>query len=190
MVLSSDGLADREIDVQDVFRMTLMSEEARKGKRRRADPPSVGARVCVRGGGGKGGRGGREKRSAGSVSGQKVGGARRSVGRLAVRLTDPIPDLTCVHSRSPGKWYANANPAVQQKLCAAYDKEPYPTDQQMKALAREVKAPSVSSIDTFYKSMQVSLAARDRAHALQLTDLLPPRLKRWNFAATDWFYPQ
>mmetsp|Transcript_10146 Transcript_10146/g.25746 ORF Transcript_10146/g.25746 Transcript_10146/m.25746 type:complete len:163 (-) Transcript_10146:223-711(-) len=84
MVLSSDGLADREIDVQDVFRMTLMSEEARKGK-----------------------------------------------------------------------WYANANPAVQQKLCAAYDKEPYPTDQQMKALAREVKAPSVSSIDTFYKSMQV-----------------------------------
>eukprot|EP00216_Chloropicon_sp_CCMP2111_P003400 CAMPEP_0198237064 /NCGR_PEP_ID=MMETSP1446-20131203/2914_1 /TAXON_ID=1461542 ORGANISM="Unidentified sp, Strain CCMP2111" /NCGR_SAMPLE_ID=MMETSP1446 /ASSEMBLY_ACC=CAM_ASM_001112 /LENGTH=87 /DNA_ID=CAMNT_0043919067 /DNA_START=1 /DNA_END=260 /DNA_ORIENTATION=- len=87
--------------------MTLMSEEARKGKRRRADPPSVGARVCVRGGGGKGER----KEALGVFPGRKWA-AHGDLSVALLWLTDPIPDLTCVHSRSPGKWYANANPAV------------------------------------------------------------------------------
>lgn len=54
-----------------------------------------------------------------------------------------------------GRWYATVGSAVQSRLCEAYVNEPYPTNQQMEKLTREVRAPSVECIKTFYKCMQI-----------------------------------
>merc|ERR1712048_174668 len=65
MVLASDGLSDRTVDVKEVFEQTIQNAEARNGK-----------------------------------------------------------------------WYANASPQVQAKLCAAYEAEPYEREGDEEARVR------------------------------------------------------
>merc|ERR1712072_508284 len=69
---------------------------------------------------------------------------------------DAVLRMTLLSSpdANKGRWFANQGKAIQKKLCDAYSSEPYPSKQQMERLARNVKAPSVDCIQTFYKCMQ------------------------------------
>merc|ERR1711939_909436 len=69
----------------------------------------------------------------------------------AVRTTLQNPEARA------GKWYAKAGEAVQAKLAAAYDENAYPSDDDLKRLAREVGAPSPEHVRTFFQSINTLL---------------------------------
>eukprot|EP00894_Picocystis_sp_ML_P001617 jgi/Pico_ML_1/52134/g2893.t2 len=55
----------------------------------------------------------------------------------------------------PGLWCSNQSEEVIQKLFAAYEKEPYPTPEQYEEIAKEVGAPGIYQVESFFKNMHV-----------------------------------
>ncbi|CAL6301136.1 unnamed protein product [Bathycoccus prasinos] len=55
---------------------------------------------------------------------------------------------------TPGLWFSNQNDEVQLALFQAFEKQPYPTDEEIEELSRSVDAPSIKVIHSFYRNMQ------------------------------------
>mmetsp|Transcript_17525 Transcript_17525/g.33922 ORF Transcript_17525/g.33922 Transcript_17525/m.33922 type:complete len:106 (-) Transcript_17525:1106-1423(-) len=53
----------------------------------------------------------------------------------------------------PGMWFTQQGDEVLNKLLAAYETTPYPSKEEMEHLAKEVNAPGITQIKTFYQNM-------------------------------------
>ncbi|CAL52302.1 Homeobox domain [Ostreococcus tauri] len=56
---------------------------------------------------------------------------------------------------TPGLWFTNQGSEVLDRLTEEYEKNPYPTETELDALARELNAPDSQKIVSFFQNMRI-----------------------------------